>query len=88
MNSDSIWKPNTGPQWLQALALPAQPWVKPFLGRMKFPPALTNEQQFFQSIHTEAAEKRAALWRANKELGYLPELDTAITREFVTEALN
>ncbi|MBG1271392.1 hypothetical protein [Nostoc sp. WHI] len=87
MNSDSIWQPNTGLQWLQALALPAQPWVKPFLKPMKFPPALASDPQIFQAIHTKAVEKRAALWEANKELGYLPELDTAITREFVTEAL-
>lgn len=87
MNSDSIWQPNTGLQWLQALALPAQPWVKTFLELMKFPPALTVDPQIFEAIHTKAVEKRAALWRANKELGYLPELDSAITREFVTEAL-
>jgi hypothetical protein len=87
MNSDSIWQPNTGPQWLQALALPAQPWVKTFLELMKFSPALAADPQIFEAIHTKAVEKRAALWNANKELGHLPELDTAITREFVTEAL-
>lgn len=87
MSSNSIWQPNTGLQWLQALALPSQPWIKTFLERMKFPPALAAEPQIFETIYNRAVEKRAALWQANKELGYLPELDTAITREFVTEAL-
>jgi hypothetical protein len=87
MSSDSIWEPNTGPQWLQALALPTQPWVKPFLEQMNFPPVLVKNLQLLANIHAKATEKRASLWEANKELGYLPELDTAITREFVTEAL-
>lgn len=86
MSLDSIWQPNTGPLWLQALLLPTPLWVKPFLKQMNFPLALAN-LQLLVTIHALAVEKRAALLTANKELGYFPELDVAITREFVTEAL-
>ncbi len=88
MISDSIWQPSTGLQWLQALLLPTEPWVKPFLDRMKLPFVLRENIQVLAIIHTEAFEKRAALCEANISLGYLPELDSAITQEFVTEALN
>ena len=87
MSDDAIWQPNTGLQWLRALALPSQPWVTAFLEEMRFPPTLIANRHIFEAIYNAAVEKRAALWQANKGLGYLPELDTAITREFVTEAL-
>ena len=87
MSFDVIWQPGTGLQWLQALAIPTLPWVKQFLVHMNFPSVLVENIKVFTTIHTEAIEKRAVLWDANKKLGYLPELDTAITREFVTEAL-
>lgn len=87
MSFHSIWEPGTGFRWLRAFGLPTLPWAKPFLEQMNFPPTLAENLQILAAIHTTAAEKSNRLWEANKELGYLPELDVAITREFVTEAL-
>jgi hypothetical protein len=87
MSINSIWQPNTGLRWLKAFYIPTLYWAKPFLKAMNFPTNLVERGEIFISIYTESVEKREALWDANKKLGYLPELDTAITQEFVKDAL-
>ena len=87
MNYNLVWQPNTSLKWLQALSLPTKPWVKSFLELMGFPLELVSKLNVLSAIHTNAINKRDELWAANKELGYYPELDSAITREFMTDAL-
>jgi len=85
---EDLLRPGTGPLWLQAMSLPTLPWVRPFLGRMGFPPELMLHLDTLGAVAAQAGEKRAQLWATNEALGYFPELDAHITREFVGEALD
>jgi hypothetical protein len=87
MSREFTWQPGDGRRWLRAFALPALPWIAPFLGPMCFPASLTGHQEMWVAIEADVDRLQNELWEANKELGYIPELDAAITQEVVSKAL-
>ena len=82
-----IWSPRDGTQWLHALELPTHVWVQPYYEPMKFPLGLRSRRRLLLDISTKAREQYTKLWEANSKTGYFPELDSAITQEFVEDAM-